>query len=458
MIIFLILGGVAVDSSNAWRTRAELQYTADAAALAGAVELPVSPSTVKDVSIAMAQTNMAPESHGNVLLEADVAVGVWNGVTFVADAPLPNSVRVVTRRESVNSNRLRAFFLRLIGVDGWDVNAIAIAAFYFPECLDTNTIYAGGIVDFKSNHYFKGPVCVHGEEGVKARNQNTWGGEDYFVDISVGEGMELWMPESDPEKHNPYIQWREESLPPKLTNYLGDILEAYSTGLTDLENTDLDEYVDDMTLPTGVVVDLENPVLAISKDDWNVDTYTPGALYDVTCTESAEDPDWDTLNIYNTQTIVYEDGTTEEVGIPYELANVGLITNCKIKFGSDNYIHDAFIGSTAGLHGAKPHHNILHLGSNNQIGVAGDGCDPAGNVILVSTASITTAAGTNIYGAQFLAQEDIHIAAGAEASFDFQISAGNDVFFAANSDFGISTPPLNCDDGFLEATYFRLVY
>jgi hypothetical protein len=475
MIIFLIFGGVAVDSSNAWRMRTELQYTADAAAHAGVVELITSQDTVKSTAIAMAEENMSTEYHGNVLVEDDVLLGIWNGFVFVEDETSPNAVRAITRRDENNGNKLKVYFLRLIGMDSWNVNALATAAIAYPKCLQNNTIYAGGIVDFKSVHNFYSPVCIHGEEGVKVRNQNLWGVDGTsLVDITVGTGMELWMPESDPEDHNPLIQWHEEPLPKKITEYLGDIIGSYSDGLQSLETTEYDEYMEGLTLPGSVTADGSNLPITISKDDWDVDLYTnSNQVVNVECVESLEDPDWNTLEIYKTkpvvtgtvsQEVVNPDGTTStvvvevtsDVAIPYTLQNIVLVSNCNIKFGSDNTIQDVVVGSTAGLYGAKPQHNILHFGSGNQLGAPDDGCHPAGNVTFISTASIKMAGQNSINGAQFLSTDSMHISAGTESAMDFQFTAGGDVFFAANSDFGDASKTCG-DEDMLEFAYFRLV-
>jgi Flp pilus assembly protein TadG len=74
MIIFLMFGGVAADSSNAWRMRAELQATADAAAHAGVIDLP-NQTAAAAAADGIAAKNMQSAEHGDVLTAAEIEFG-----------------------------------------------------------------------------------------------------------------------------------------------------------------------------------------------------------------------------------------------------------------------------------------------------------------------------------------------------------------------------------------------
>ena len=123
MLMFMVFGGVAADSANAFRMRAELQATADAAAHAGVIDLP-DVDAARASADAMAAANMSATDHGDVLAAVDIETGAWDSAanTFtVSDdeggggglglggggfSPA-DAIRVTTRRDASNSNRLK---------------------------------------------------------------------------------------------------------------------------------------------------------------------------------------------------------------------------------------------------------------------------------------------------------------------------------------------------------------
>jgi hypothetical protein len=256
MIIFLLFGGVAVDSSNAWRMRAELQFTADAAAHAGVIDLIDGGPAARTAAIDMAEKNMSTALHSNVLVESDVQVGLWNGVKFVSldDADVfkvnaegelvlvANAVMAQTRRDVNNSNRLPTYFLRLIGIDSWNVNALAIAQRYFPDCLNGSAIVSAKIVDVNSNNKFRPGICVHAQDYVDV---NGGGGpdKDEFGN-QWDSGVSVTMPSLDKfydkygangnqaehlAKHNEGLVGAldEEFFYPKIVDSIPEFLESY---------------------------------------------------------------------------------------------------------------------------------------------------------------------------------------------------------------------------------------
>src|SRR5689334_24760961 len=94
--LFLVLAGLGMDGTAAFRTRDMLQSTADASALAGALQLPPTGAAsanqqcgAVNKALAYAQANMSVAGFGNVLNAAytspsvctpgDVVFGNWNG-------------------------------------------------------------------------------------------------------------------------------------------------------------------------------------------------------------------------------------------------------------------------------------------------------------------------------------------------------------------------------------------
>lgn len=123
---FLALAGLAIDAANAYRTRAILQGAADAASLAATLSLP---DTNAAAAAAINYAKMNLPNNGPVLAAADVEAGNWNAATqtFTKGGTPTNSVRVTTRMTATNGNALPTAFLKIIGIDHWDISAQAIS-------------------------------------------------------------------------------------------------------------------------------------------------------------------------------------------------------------------------------------------------------------------------------------------------------------------------------------------
>ena len=165
LLWFMLLVGItgmAVDTTDGFRNRTMLQATADAAALAGAIDLPDQAAVVA-TAVTYAAENMPSPANGSVLDPADVRIGLWDGATRSLDigAALPDSVMVTVRRSEANNNPVPVNFLRIVGLTNWNVQARAVAQRFIPECLKDGLI-ARGIVDISSNNGFVNQICVHG--------------------------------------------------------------------------------------------------------------------------------------------------------------------------------------------------------------------------------------------------------------------------------------------------------
>ncbi len=166
LLWFMLLVGItgmAVDTTNGFRNRTMLQATADAAALAGVIDLPDEAAAVTS-SVANSQTNMPDEIYGPVLAAADVEAGLWDmdSRSFTGGGILLDSVRVTLHQTAANANAVPVNFLRIIGLQSWDVNVEAIAQRFIPDCLRDGLI-AREMVDISSNNGFVNEICIHGE-------------------------------------------------------------------------------------------------------------------------------------------------------------------------------------------------------------------------------------------------------------------------------------------------------
>ena len=198
-IIFLILAGLAIDMSNAYRYRAALQATADSSAVGAmmayreydyyvdytggaATTAPATRGnhTARDLALA----NMSVGRNGTVTSDSEITWGNWNHTTehfepAVGNAtpvgPI-NAVRVQALRTAGNSNAVPTLLLNMFGgLQSWNVGATSIAEAYHADCFTRQGIFAMGTLDFSSNNEFVDETCYHGEQGVDMQNHNVFG-------------------------------------------------------------------------------------------------------------------------------------------------------------------------------------------------------------------------------------------------------------------------------------------
>ena len=191
-LVLITLGGVAVDSSNAYGYRNRLQNVADSAALAAAANLN-DPEAGRAAALTLSRMNMPRAQHGDVIRSEDVIYGTRdeNGA-FVPLAEgsdeSPTSVLVVAGRDGVRGAAIPTWMLRLspLAPDNWTVNAAAFATVvtagddgeHDPEtgagsCPSANIISTGQLHTAANNTYEPG-VCLHGHEEMKTS------GNDYM--------------------------------------------------------------------------------------------------------------------------------------------------------------------------------------------------------------------------------------------------------------------------------------
>lgn len=179
LIVFLMLGGVAVDVTNAHRARAQLQAAADAAALAAAAQLP-DEAAGRETALTLAQMNLGAEA--GAIREEAIEFGAWDPAAggFVPGGTPVTAARVTAVRAEALGNPVSAFLLPLIGFDGWDVATRSVARQRGgtapppePSCPGA-TILTTDYLGLGGNNTFLDGVCLHGETGVHA------GGNDFF--------------------------------------------------------------------------------------------------------------------------------------------------------------------------------------------------------------------------------------------------------------------------------------
>lgn len=129
MPMILGIGALAFDMNSMYVTKAQLQYTADAAAMAAAQALP-DQSAAATAAQNYAGLNMPAVTHGNVVTSSDVEPGNWDPGTrtFTAGGNPTNAVRVSARRDQQNGNPIHTLLASTLGISSVDISVSSIAA------------------------------------------------------------------------------------------------------------------------------------------------------------------------------------------------------------------------------------------------------------------------------------------------------------------------------------------
>ncbi len=417
MWFMLLVGitGMAVDTTNGFRSRTMLQATADAAALAAAIDLPDQAAAVA-TAVSYAAENMPSAANGNVLDPADVHIGLWDGATnsLNTGAALPDSVMVTARRAEQNSNPVPANFLRIIGLTNWNVQAQAVAQRFIPGCLKDGLV-ARGIVDISSNNSFVNEICVHGQQGVEMQNHNSY---QPGVTVSMPDpGSQLVIP-TDGMTSNPGLPkaLRENILAPRMVNNVGEVML---------------EMLDPASPVIPAYIKTELPVIVVD-DNYKFDTYLQGRIYEVQCSPN------------------------KQVSIPANtsLSNVVIISECSISVGANASLSNVVLGSTALGNGAKPTDNAnISFSANVDLGAA-DKCAPGGGVQIFSGASVHFSSSMTVNGVQVVAAGDVDLGAQGQGVNGISVQAGGNITLTSNNMFGL------CSGGapnLFTVPYYRLV-
>jgi Flp pilus assembly protein TadG len=417
----LIVGitGMAVDVTDGFRNRTMLQATADASALAAVIDLPEDAALAVATAVTYAVNNMGSETNGNVLDPEDVTVGLWDPVTKSLDpgSAFPDAVMVTVNRSADNANAVPVNFLRIIGLETWNVTAQAVAQRFIPDCLRDGLI-AREIVDMSSNNGFVNEICIHGEQGVNIQSNNFF---ETGVNVSMPSLDMLEIPASGMTSNIGLpVALRENHLDPRMVNHIDEIIQGV---------LDKDPAV------TPAYIDLTKDVI-VTNNQFNFANAIPHRIYHVQCQPM--------------RNLVMPAGVL--------IDKIALIADCQITIGANSMVIDSFIASRSG---PTPGGNEnLNRGDANISAAAGaqlgmpDNCAVGGGVQLFSNATMTFASTTSFDGVQMVALGDIALGARDMGINGISAQSGGNITLTSNNMFGL------CSGGapdLFTVDYYRLV-
>jgi Flp pilus assembly protein TadG len=458
--IYVAMGGLAVDVTDAYRNQTLLQATADASALAGVMSLPDEAAVLAE-ALAYSTDNMDPDSNGNgnVLKAEDVIIGNWNfdTRTFSTGGTSPNAVLARTRRSVDNDNPLATSFLRIINLwgipgDVWTINTEAIATAFVSDCRRGGFV-AGNKMDVTSGNFFFNEICIHGQNmiddagpdwGVDLNNDNTFETRDCVGEEEPPCGVQVSSSEEYYLNDRPNVWEKNDGLYDSFTAgdiYPTDALEGavgnIIAGLTDPSSVHFRDYINTITDINDQVI----PVTQTIPTDF-AGPYVAGTIYMVDCPASNN-----LLSLPTGETI----------------REVVIISDCIIKASSGLILEDVVVASTAKGNAVKTEldKKAIDLSSAARLGATTYCSDDVdlngkGGVELYALASAQVAASLSMNGLRAVVGGDFQIAAQGTA-LGVSVQAGNDIIFTAGGSEGGGEFGL-CPNDTLPPGHFALQY
>jgi Flp pilus assembly protein TadG len=430
-VLLVGICGLAVDTTDGFRNRTMLQATADTSALAAAIDLP-DQAAAKATAVTYSAANMGTDVNGAVLKAEDVTIGAWDEDTrtFTAASQVPfgtplDAVYVMTKRTSENSNALPLNFLRILGLQTWNVRAQAIAERFIPECLYDGLI-ARRMVDISSNNSFTNHICVHGQRGVNIQSNNYF---EEGVSVSMYDMGTLELPSSGLTSNIGLKDaLREDSIDPRMVNHIDDILDAVL-----IKDTTAFPPIASV-VPSDFELDAAG-VNHIKAKDFDPTAMQSATIYHVICRPN--------------QNLVLPEGLN--------LSGVVLIADCQLHIGANSTITNSFLASRSG---GKAANGAFNRGDANITVAAGvqlglpDNCASGGGTRLFSNATMNFSSSTGYDGVQLVAAGDIALGARDMGINGISAQSGGNIYMTSNNEFGLCSGNV---DPILTSWYYRLV-
>ena len=422
-MLYVGIGGLAVDVTDAYRNQSMLQATADAAALAGIMSPLDDENEVDTWAVAYAGFNMASSVHGDVLKTTEVDIGTWSFTDrkFSVGGAEPNAVRAITRRDANNENPVATNFLRIIGLETWNVNAVAVAAKGIDECAN-NGIIAGGALDVKTHIEFYDDICLIGHEKFWFRSNETTFGDDVYIGAGcyeeekkcIGPGSQVMDNEDfldafDMDEGGNYEDPTRPANALKVGAYIDAVLsiagydnfDAFEAAIeaddpfVDYSGYDYLANDDGVTIGVGLIYG-DEPLSALP------DVLVQYTVYDLDCPQNG---------------YVLPEGNYDHVAV---------IADCPISFatGSTYTITNSLIATT--FSGGR-----ASISGSANINLGTEGCGDGNE--MYSLGDINFSSDGQFANLRILADGDIHFAASSDSPNGTNIQATGDVFLASGS-------------------------
>lgn len=443
-MVFLAVGGLAVDVSNAISQRTHLQVTADAVAHEALYvrnyTLNATPEDAIAAALVLGNDNMPQAVFGQVLTAGDIEFGVWdpNTRTFSPDPTSRSAVRVWTHRTAADQNEVATYLLKFAGFDAFDVRTASVFETYVPDCLREGFV-AEDMVDIQSNNSYFNGFCIHSNDVVSINSNN------YFQEgtvVSMPDSSRLDLPGSGYESNEGLREaLRYGAMQIRLINALRAVPSSpFGSGSAAMWNylqlATRDGQLDYLTAaPRNITIVNGQPRPSGAGDDA------------VEAGRDLMDRGGALALRPNAVNYVYCSSTSTQLQVRQPLTDMVMITNCQVSFGSGGALENGLIAT---LHTGA---SSISGSSDTRIGRIDD-CAAGGGAQLISLGGMNFASGVAIHGGQLIALREIEFAANGEGLRGTSIISGDTVSGTSNMEMGL------CGTGMednLSLDYFRMV-
>ncbi len=427
MLVLFLFSGLSVDSNNAWRVKYMLQVAADAAAHAAALELPDEDAALA-AAMEVAALNLPSGENSTAIQQSDIRFGSWDedNQIFDTNAATADAVWVTAGLIDANSNALPTFFLRLAGFKSWNVQIDAVS--FRKESLSGKKCQGDAIVtngDFEmtsNNDVFNG-YCIHGAEGIKFGNNNTY---DDDVILSVEDFDDIDFPGS--VGMSTTVGRGTSSSSASLT--YGDIFEENSISANYVDDVDSlgDDFLNPFYSGQPSYINTAAAVIELDANDVKYTDFIPGRIYEIVCGGSS--------------------GSKAQFYSGAEVSQVVIVSECRLQLGSNSIFEDVVLVSRdTGSKSVKASEGVI-LGAD-------DSCGAGGEVSIYSAGNVKSADNVFMFGLSISAVGDVELSAASDGVEGLNIQANGDVKMAADTRLGLC-PGAISNEG--EATYaFKIV-
>lgn len=404
-----VLGGLALDVSNAIAARTQLQIAADIAAHAALYNRDTQDAdAAKQAALDIAKSVMPEGRYGEILTIDDIHFGTFDPETrsFSIDESSTSAAMVETFRVSDRANSVGTFLLKLVGFTEWDLVTPSVFETYRRACLREGFV-AEQRVEIQSNNIYTNGFCIHSNTYVSVNSGNFW---EAGTVVSMPDDANLELPQSGFDTNDGLqAALREGRYTIRLLNRLDALVDGVQTQGTRYSRPWITNYT---------------PKVLTGKKLVAAD-FDPGRIHRMSCSGGGQ--------------VMFEAGEVFE-----DIVLVG--SNCDFKFGQGVQLIDATIITTST--DAKS----INAPSGLKVGLD-DSCAEGGGAQIVTYGGIDIAASLEMYGGQFLALGPIAFAAEANGIEGASMVSSSTIDGTSNMTMGF------CGSGMteaFEAFYFRM--
>ncbi len=387
----LILGSLAIDFSGRHAAQVDLQVLADTTAHSALVNRQeLSPGNAMLAALAFGALNEGQQAKA-VVKPSDIEFGTWDSDTraFVPNPVSRSAVRVTARRNKASNNIVRGILTGLVGIEGFEIEAVSIVAAKSDPCTQ-NGVVAEKLVSVNSGNTFGPGYCVHSDADISFKNSNSFGAKST---VSLPNIANLTLPSSI--QANPGLEGALKERPDRVE--FAKLFSDFATGI---------ELGDAAYIPGSVAYSWDNVTLVTGQQAESPATLEPGGVHVFLCTGSGS--------------LQFETGTYRDVVV---------WTDCKIRFSQGT----AFEGSAFVQKNTAA--QAIHAPNGVRFGAI-DNCAPTGDTVIMTTGGVHVASDLQMHGATLAAGGEIHFSARPDGMHGASVISGSTVSITSGGAFG----------------------